>query len=87
MRISLVTDQVFTGMSPGAFDGGHCVCIVGYNDADGCWIGKNRLERPMGRERLFPHRVWKLRDRCINVERRRYYTSARRTVKYPKERD
>lgn len=21
--------------------GGHCVCIVGYDDAQGCWIGKN----------------------------------------------
>src|SRR5205085_3576943 len=21
--------------------GGHCVCIVGYDDAQGCWIAKN----------------------------------------------
>jgi C1A family cysteine protease len=25
----------------GALAGGHCVCIVGYNDALGCWICKN----------------------------------------------
>lgn len=32
----------------GAFDGGHCVCIVGYNDADGCWIGKNSWSAQWG---------------------------------------
>ena len=25
----------------GAAMGGHCICIVGYDDADGFWIGKN----------------------------------------------
>jgi len=25
----------------GAYAGGHCVCIIGYDDAQGCWIAKN----------------------------------------------
>lgn len=25
----------------GAYAGGHCVCLIGYNDAQGCWIAKN----------------------------------------------
>ncbi|WP_433047906.1 C1 family peptidase [Dactylosporangium sp. CS-033363] len=25
----------------GAYAGGHCVCLVGYDDAQGCWIAKN----------------------------------------------
>ncbi len=27
--------------SYGAFIGGHAICLVGYDDAQGCWIGKN----------------------------------------------
>ena len=23
------------------YQGGHCVCVVGYDDTNGCWIGKN----------------------------------------------
>jgi C1A family cysteine protease len=25
----------------GAYDGGHCVAVVGYDDEEGCWIAKN----------------------------------------------
>ena len=29
------------GSSPGNLAGGHCVCVVGYNDIEQCWICKN----------------------------------------------
>jgi hypothetical protein len=37
----------------GAFDGGHCVCIVGYNDAAGCWIAKNSWSAQWGESGYF----------------------------------
>jgi C1A family cysteine protease len=37
----------------GAVAGGHCVCCVGYNDADGCWIMKNSWGTGFGESGYF----------------------------------
>ncbi len=34
------SDQVYH-YEYGGFAGGHCVCLIGYDDANQCWIGKN----------------------------------------------
>jgi C1A family cysteine protease len=33
--------------------GGHCVCVVGYNDADGCWLCKNSWGTTFGENGFF----------------------------------
>jgi hypothetical protein len=33
--------------------GGHCICIVGYNDAESCWIGKNSWGADWGEKKGF----------------------------------
>ena len=33
--------------------GGHCVCVVGYDDTNGCWIGKNSWGTGWGEGGLF----------------------------------
>lgn len=37
----------------GAFVGGHCICVVGYNDADGYWICKNSWGTAFGENGFF----------------------------------
>lgn len=37
----------------GAFTGGHCVCIVGYDDAQRCWIAKNSWGTAWGEQGFF----------------------------------
>lgn len=33
--------------------GGHCICIIGYNDAEGCWIAKNSWGADWGEKGFF----------------------------------
>jgi len=33
--------------------GGHCVCLVGYDDAQGCWIAKNSWNTGWGEQGFF----------------------------------
>jgi len=37
----------------GGLIGGHCVCIVGYSDANSCWIGKNSWSSQWGEQGYF----------------------------------
>jgi C1A family cysteine protease len=37
----------------GDFLGGHCVCVIGYNDTDGCWICKNSWGSNWGENGFF----------------------------------
>lgn len=33
--------------------GGHCICVIGYNDAEGCWLCKNSWGTNWGEEGFF----------------------------------
>jgi Papain family cysteine protease len=37
----------------GEFVGGHCICIIGYDEAAGCWIGKNSWSKEWGSDGFF----------------------------------
>ena len=37
----------------GAFGGGHCICVIGYDDEAGCWIGKNSWGTNWGEQGFF----------------------------------
>jgi C1A family cysteine protease len=43
---------VYTHLS-GAQAGGHCVCLVGFDDAQGCWIAKNSWGTGWGEQGFF----------------------------------
>lgn len=37
----------------GSLAGGHCICLIGYDDAQGCWIGKNSWGTGWGESGFF----------------------------------
>lgn len=37
----------------GAFAGGHCICVIGYDDDRDCWIGKNSWGTDWGEDGFF----------------------------------
>ena len=37
----------------GNFGGGHCICLVGYDDQTGCWMGKNSWGTDWGEQGFF----------------------------------
>jgi C1A family cysteine protease len=46
------TSGIYTYVS-GPLQGGHCICIVGYDDNQGCWIGKNSWGTAWGENGFF----------------------------------
>lgn len=46
------TSGIYTHVS-GTLQGGHCICIVGYDDNQGCWIGKNSWGTAWGENGFF----------------------------------
>jgi len=53
--------------STGNLDGGHCVCIIGYDDTKGAWIGKNSWGTGWGMAGVFLYRLRPVRHRRADV--------------------
>ena len=48
-----MASTAITRRPPGEYVGGHCVCIIGYDDAQKCWIAKNSWGKGWGEQGFF----------------------------------